>query len=58
MRTLMVERSIFGKNDKGDLVGLRDKDTKKLLEMIPNKITDTMGIVADVNLLYDENRCG
>ena len=42
----------IGKNDNGDVVGLSDKDRKKLLESIPNKITDTMGIVADVNLLY------
>ena len=39
----------IGKNDNGDVVGLSDKDRKKLLESIPNKITDTMGIVADVN---------
>ena len=43
----------IGKNDKGDVVGLSDKERKKLLESIPNKITDTMGIVADVNLLYE-----
>ncbi len=43
----------IGKNDNGDVVGLSDKDRKKLLESIPNKITDTMGIVADVNLLYE-----
>ncbi len=42
----------IGKNDDGEVVGLSDKDRKKLLEAIPNKITDTMGIVADVNLLY------
>ena len=42
----------IGKNDNGEVVGLSDKDRKKLLESIPNKITDTMGIVADVNLLY------
>lgn len=29
------------------------KIRKKLLEAIPNKIADTMGIVADVNLLYE-----
>lgn len=45
----------IGKNDNGDVVGLRDKDRKKLLESIPNKITDTMGIVADVNLLYEND---
>ena len=43
----------IGKNDKGYVVGLSDKERKKLLESIPNKITDTMGIVADVNLLYE-----
>ncbi len=41
----------IGKNDNGDVVGISDKDSRKLLEVIPNKITDTMGIVADVNLL-------
>ncbi|MEY8325065.1 hypothetical protein AALB47_14330 [Lachnospiraceae bacterium 54-11] len=50
---LMAERFIIGKNDDGEIVGLSDKDRKKLLESIPNKITDTMGIVADVNLLYE-----
>ena len=43
----------IGKNDDGEVVGLNDKDRKRLLEAIPNKITDTMGIVADVNLLYE-----
>lgn len=43
----------IGKNDDGEVVGLSDKDRKKLLEAIPNKITDTMGIVEDVNLLYE-----
>ena len=43
----------IGKNDNGDVVGISDKDSMKLLEVIPNKITDTMGIVADVNLLYE-----
>ena len=43
----------IGKNDNGDVVGISDKDSRKLLEAIPNKITDTMGIVADVNLLYE-----
>ena len=39
----------IGIDDKGNVVGL--KDSKKLLEEIPNKITTTMGIVADINLL-------
>ena len=45
----------IGKNDNGDVIRISDKDRKKLLETIPNKITDTMGIVADVNLLYEDN---
>ncbi len=45
----------IGKNDNGDVIGISDKDRKKLLEAIPNKITDTMGIVADVNLLYEND---
>ena len=55
MQMLMAERFIIGKNDDGEIVGLSDKDRKKLLESIPNKITDTMGIVADVNLLYEND---
>lgn len=43
----------IGKNDVGKVVGIRD--SKRLLETIPNKITDTMGIVVDVNLLYEGN---
>ncbi len=43
----------IGKNDNGDVVELSNKDRKRLLEAIPNKIADTMGIVADVNLLYE-----
>ncbi len=39
----------IGKDDKGNVVGIRK--SKKLMELIPSKITDTMGIVADVNLL-------
>ena len=37
----------IGKDDKGNIVGV--KDIKKLLEAIPNKITDSMGVIADVN---------
>ena len=38
----------IGKNDVGEVVGL--KDSKKLLEDIPNKIKDILGILVDVNL--------
>lgn len=41
--------SIFiGKDDAGNIVGVTD--AKKLLEEIPNKVRDTLGILADVNL--------
>ena len=46
----------IGKDDNGDVVGISNKDGRKMLEVIPNKITDTMGIVADVNLLYEGER--
>ena len=39
----------IGIADDGTVVGV--KNAKKLLEEIPNKITTTMGIVADINLL-------
>jgi ATP-dependent DNA helicase RecG len=43
-------RKIYiGMNDDGEVVGV--SDSKKLLEDIPNKITQSLGIVADVNLL-------
>jgi ATP-dependent DNA helicase RecG len=41
--------SIFiGKNDAGEVVGV--EGTKKLLEDIPNKVKDILGILVDVNL--------
>ena len=41
--------SIFiGKDDEGKVVGVAD--VKKLLEEIPNKVKDTLGILVDVNL--------
>ena len=44
----------IGADDDGNVVGI--DDTKELLEMIPNKITDTMGIIADVNHLKKGER--
>ncbi|MCZ2130142.1 MAG: putative DNA binding domain-containing protein [Bacteroidia bacterium] len=38
----------IGKDDNGNIVGLTD--TKKLLEDIPNKVRDVLGIMVDVNL--------
>lgn len=41
--------SIFiGKDDNGNVVGVAD--AKKLLQDIPNKVRDTLGILVDVNL--------
>jgi ATP-dependent DNA helicase RecG len=42
----------IGKNDSGEVVGL--KDSKKLLEDIPNKTKDILGILVDVNLHQTE----
>jgi ATP-dependent DNA helicase RecG len=39
---------VIGKNDLGNVVGI--KDSKKLLEDIPNKVRDILGIIVDVNL--------
>jgi ATP-dependent DNA helicase RecG len=41
-------RIYIGKKDDGTVVGL--KNSKRLLEDLPNKITNILGIVADVNL--------
>ena len=44
----------IGIDDKGNAVGI--SDSKKLLEDIPNKIRDTMGIVAEVNLIQKSDK--
>lgn len=41
---------IIGKSDNGDVVGVNDY--KKLLEDIPNKVKDILGIIVDVNLVH------
>jgi ATP-dependent DNA helicase RecG len=41
-------RLLLGVNDKGQVVGL--PDAAKLLEDLPNKVRDLLGIVVDVNL--------
>lgn len=45
-------RIFIGKNDKGEIIGL--KNSKKLLEDIPNKIQNHLGIICDV-ILHNEN---
>ncbi|NDP21148.1 MAG: DeoR family transcriptional regulator [Paludibacter sp.] len=41
----------IGKDDVGNIVGL--EDYKRLMDEIPNKIKNNMGITAEVNLLQD-----
>ena len=41
----------IGKDDNGVVKGI--SNSRKLLKDIPDKITDTMGIIVDVNLLYE-----
>jgi len=41
-------RIYIGKNDKGEIVGVAN--AKKLLEDIPNKTRDILGVIIDVNL--------
>ena len=45
-----IARAFAYGGSKGNVVGI--DNARDLLERIPNKITDTMGIIADVNLLY------
>ncbi len=44
----------IGRNDNGEVVGL--SDAAKLLEVLPNKIRTTMGIIADVNLCHESGK--
>lgn len=44
----------IGIDDDGQVVGV--SDAKKLMEDIPNKIVNLLGIVADVNLLHKEGK--
>ncbi|MEK7433820.1 MAG: RNA-binding domain-containing protein [Cyanobacteriota bacterium] len=45
---------VIGKDDKGFVKGL--SDAKKLLEDIPNKVRDILGILVDVNLKIENNK--
>jgi len=47
-------RIYIGKNDDGIAVGL--EDYKKLIDEIPNKVKNLMGITAEVNLLQDGDK--
>ncbi len=39
---------VIGKNDRGEVVGV--KDAQRLLEELPNKVRDILGILVDVDL--------
>ncbi len=45
---------VIGKNDEGEVVGLMN--AKRLLEEIPNKIKDILGVVADVDLRNEDDK--
>jgi ATP-dependent DNA helicase RecG len=45
---------VIGRNDQGVAVGLRD--AKKLLEDLPNKIRDLLGVVAQVDLRHEDGK--
>ncbi len=44
----------IGRNDKGKVVGSRD--AARLLQELPNKIRDLLGIIVEVNLLSERGR--
>lgn len=45
---------VIGRNDKGVTVGV--KDAGKLMEEIPNKVRDILGIMVDVNLRQEDGK--
>lgn len=45
---------VVGRNDRGEVVGL--KDAPRLLEELPNKVRDVLGIMVDVNLHDEEDK--
>lgn len=47
-------RIYIGKDDDGNVVGV--EDYKKLMDDIPNKIKNNLGITADVNLLQEDDK--
>ena len=45
---------VIGRNDKGKAVGV--KDARRLLQEIPNKVRDILGIMVDVNLVEEAGK--
>ena len=48
------ENIYIGCDDEGNVIGL--SNARKLLEDIPNKVRDAMGIIVGVNLLTESGR--
>ena len=46
-------RLLIGVNDTGQVTGV--DESKRLMEDIPNKIVNYLGIIADVNLMFSES---
>lgn len=44
---------IIGRNDSGEIIGV--KDSKRLLDDIPNKVKSNLGISVEVNLLVEKD---
>ena len=44
----------IGKDDNGNVVGV--EDSQKLMDEIPNKIKNNLGITAEINLLQEDDR--
>src|SRR6056297_2262216 len=47
-------RIFIGKNDVGKATGL--KNAKKLMEDLPNKIRDQLGLMPHINLLHEDDK--
>jgi len=45
---------VVGRNDKGQVVGI--DDAARLLELLPNKVRDLLGILVDVNLRAESGK--
>ncbi|MDY2573244.1 MAG: ATP-binding protein [Fusobacterium necrophorum] len=48
------KKNLFGKNDKGSVTGI--PNAKKLLQDIPNKVRDILGIIVDVNVYTEKEK--
>ena len=49
-------RIYIGKDDNGNVVGV--EDYKNLMDEVPNKIKNNLGITAEVNLLQEDDKSG